>query len=196
MVLAASQIHVKWGAGLLEPCVLSCSWPCLVFAEPWDLAGHNLETSVFCDLQGPFPPSHARIRKDKLLILHLRLKRLSGQNLGFGIVRILTQASLFRSSTQRMTSRAAKTRKASETCNTVGPSKSLYPEAQEWICDKIIAIRNEAESLMSSIPPDSRKYHLKGSMTFHQSPPVPLDDRKNKSVPAPSGKASSYLYLA
>uniref|UniRef100_A0A452QD37 MAP7 domain containing 3 n=1 Tax=Ursus americanus TaxID=9643 RepID=A0A452QD37_URSAM len=108
----------------------------------------------------------------------------------------LAQARGTRSSTKRMTSRAAKTRKASETCNTVGPSKSLYPEAQEWICDKIIAIRNEAESLMSSIPPDSRKYHLKGSMTFHQSPPVPLDDKKNKSVPAPSGKASSYLYLA
>ncbi|XP_040483697.1 MAP7 domain-containing protein 3 isoform X5 [Ursus maritimus] len=98
----------------------------------------------------------------------------------------LAQARGTRSSTKRMTSRAAKTRKASETCNTVGPSKSLYPEAQEWICDKIIAIRNEAESLMSSIPPDSRKYHLKGSMTFHQSPPVPLDDKKNKSVPAPS----------
>ncbi|XP_045660772.1 MAP7 domain-containing protein 3 isoform X1 [Ursus americanus] len=98
----------------------------------------------------------------------------------------LAQARGTRSSTKRMTSRAAKTRKASETCNTVGPSKSLYPEAQEWICDKIIAIRNEAESLMSSIPPDGRKYHLKGSMTFHQSPPVPLDDKKNKSVPAPS----------
>ncbi|XP_048963880.1 MAP7 domain-containing protein 3 isoform X19 [Canis lupus dingo] len=97
----------------------------------------------------------------------------------------LAQAKGTRSSTKRMTSRAAKTRKASENCNTVGPSKSLYPEAQEWICDKIIDIRNEAEPLMSSIPPDSRKYHLKGSMTFHQSPQLPLDDKKNKSVPAP-----------
>ncbi|XP_006740622.2 MAP7 domain-containing protein 3 [Leptonychotes weddellii] len=98
----------------------------------------------------------------------------------------LAQAKGTRSSSKRMTSRAAKTRKASETCNTVGPSKSLYPEAQEWICDKIIDIRNEAESLMSSIPPDSRKYHLKGSMTFHQSPPLPLHNKKSKSVPAPS----------
>nr|XP_025843622.1 MAP7 domain-containing protein 3 isoform X5 [Vulpes vulpes] len=108
----------------------------------------------------------------------------------------LAQAKGTRSSTKRMTSRAAKTRKASENCNTVGPSKSLYPEAQEWICDKIIDIRNEAEPLMSSIPPDSRKYHLKGSMTFHQSPQLPLDDKKNKSVPAPPGKASSYFHLA
>nr|XP_045739064.1 MAP7 domain-containing protein 3 isoform X1 [Mirounga angustirostris] len=98
----------------------------------------------------------------------------------------LAQAKGTRSSSKRMTSRATKTRKASETCNTVGPSKSLYPEAQEWICDKIIDIRNEAESLMSSIPPDSRKYHLKGSMTFHQSPPLPLHNKKSKSVPAPS----------
>nr|XP_035951457.1 MAP7 domain-containing protein 3-like isoform X1 [Halichoerus grypus] len=98
----------------------------------------------------------------------------------------LAQAKGTRSSSKRMTSRAAKTRKASETCNTVGPSKSLYPEAQEWICDKIIDIRNEAESLLSSIPPDSRKYHLKGSMTFHQSPPLPLHNKKSKSVPAPS----------
>ena len=119
-----------------------------------------------------------------------------GQNFGLWLVRILTQAFLSRSSTKRMTSRAAKTRKASENCNTVGPSKSLYPEAQEWICDKIIDIRNEAEPLMSSIPPDSRKYHLKGSMTFHQSPQLPLDDKKNKSVPAPPGKASSYFHLA
>ncbi|XP_047571852.1 MAP7 domain-containing protein 3 isoform X9 [Lutra lutra] len=97
----------------------------------------------------------------------------------------LAQAKGTRSSTKRMTSHAANTRKASETCNTVGPSKSLDPEAQEWICDKIIDIRNEAESLMSSTPPDSRKYHLKGSMTFHQSPPLPLDDKKINSVPAP-----------
>ncbi|XP_032186340.1 MAP7 domain-containing protein 3 isoform X5 [Mustela erminea] len=98
----------------------------------------------------------------------------------------LAQAKGTRSPTKRMTSRAANTRKASETCSTVGPSKSLDPEAQEWICDKIIDIRNEAESLMSSTPPDSRKYHPKGSMTFHQSPPLPLDDKKNNSVPAPS----------
>ncbi|XP_032697288.1 MAP7 domain-containing protein 3 [Lontra canadensis] len=98
----------------------------------------------------------------------------------------LAQAKGTRSSTKRMTSHAANTRKASETCNTVGPSKSLDPEAQEWICDKITDIRNEAESLMSSTPPDSRKYHLKGSMTFHQSPPLPLDDKKISSVPAPS----------
>ncbi|XP_045851763.1 MAP7 domain-containing protein 3 isoform X7 [Meles meles] len=98
----------------------------------------------------------------------------------------LAQAKGTRSPTKRMTSHAANTRKASETCNTVGPSKSLDPEAQEWICDKIIDIRNEAESLMSSTPPDSRKYHPKSSMTFHQSPPLPLDDKKNNSVPAPS----------
>ncbi|XP_059014658.1 MAP7 domain-containing protein 3 isoform X7 [Mustela lutreola] len=98
----------------------------------------------------------------------------------------LAQAKGTRSPTKRMTSRAANTRKASETCSTVGPSKSLDPEAQEWICDKIIDIRNEAESLMSSTPPDSQKYHPKGSMTFHQSPPLPLDDKKNNSVPAPS----------
>uniref|UniRef100_A0A8C7A251 MAP7 domain-containing protein 3 n=1 Tax=Neovison vison TaxID=452646 RepID=A0A8C7A251_NEOVI len=98
----------------------------------------------------------------------------------------LAQAKGTRSPTKRMTSRAANTRKASETCSTVGPSKSLDPEAQEWICDKIIDIRNEAESLMSSTPPDSRKYHLKGSMTFHQSPPLPLDDKKINSVPASS----------
>ncbi|XP_044924136.1 MAP7 domain-containing protein 3 isoform X8 [Mustela putorius furo] len=98
----------------------------------------------------------------------------------------LAQAKGTRSPTKRMTSRAANTRKASETCSTVGPSKSLDPEAQEWICDKIIDIRNEAESLMSSTPPDSQKYHPKGSRTFHQSPPLPLDDKKNNSVPAPS----------
>ncbi|XP_042829998.1 MAP7 domain-containing protein 3 isoform X7 [Panthera tigris] len=95
----------------------------------------------------------------------------------------LTQAKGTRPSSKRMSSRATKTRKASETSNTVGPNKSVHPEAQEWICDKTVDIRDEAESLMSSIPPDSRKYHLKGSITFHQSPQMPLDDKKNKCVP-------------
>uniref|UniRef100_A0A8C9D479 MAP7 domain containing 3 n=1 Tax=Panthera leo TaxID=9689 RepID=A0A8C9D479_PANLE len=107
----------------------------------------------------------------------------------------LTQAKGTRPSSKRMSSRATKTRKASETSNTVGPNKSVHPEAQEWICDKTVDIRDEAESLMSSIPPDSRKYHLKGSITFHQSPQMPLDDKKNKCVPLLLGKASSCLHI-
>ncbi|XP_014651687.1 PREDICTED: MAP7 domain-containing protein 3 [Ceratotherium simum simum] len=100
----------------------------------------------------------------------------------------LTQEKGTRLSTKRMTSRATKTGKAKETSNTVGPSRSLHLPAQEWVGEKIDIV-SMAEPLMSSIPPDSEKHHLKGSMTFHQSPQTPLDSKKrNKSVSAPSDK--------
>nr|XP_045370870.1 MAP7 domain-containing protein 3 [Camelus bactrianus] len=94
----------------------------------------------------------------------------------------LSQIKSTRSSTKRTTSRAAKTGKA-KTSNTMGPSKSLRSEAQEWICDKITDITSETEPPMSSIPPDSHERHLKGSVTSCLSAQLAVDNNKrNKSV--------------
>ncbi|XP_030700839.1 MAP7 domain-containing protein 3 isoform X3 [Globicephala melas] len=96
----------------------------------------------------------------------------------------LNQTKSARSSTKRTANRAAKTGKA-ETSNTVGPSKSLHSEAQDWVCDKIIDITSEIEPPKSSIPPDSRKHHLKGPMTSCLSHQPPVDNKKtSKSVSA------------
>ncbi|XP_057394653.1 MAP7 domain-containing protein 3 isoform X5 [Balaenoptera acutorostrata] len=96
----------------------------------------------------------------------------------------LNQTKSARSSTKRTANRAAKTGKA-ETSNTVGPSKSLHSEAQDWVCDKIIDITGEIESPKSSIPPDSRKHHLKGPMASCLSHQPPIDNKKtSKSVSA------------
>ncbi|XP_068389600.1 MAP7 domain-containing protein 3 isoform X5 [Eschrichtius robustus] len=96
----------------------------------------------------------------------------------------LNQTKSARSSTKRTANRAAKTGKA-ETSNTVGPSKSLHSEAQDWVCDKIIDITGEIEPPKSSIPPDSRKHHLKGPMTSCLSHQLPIDNKKtSKSVSA------------
>ncbi|XP_026948231.1 MAP7 domain-containing protein 3 isoform X2 [Sagmatias obliquidens] len=96
----------------------------------------------------------------------------------------LNQTKSGRSSTKRTANRAAKTGKA-ETSNTVGPSKSLHSEAQDWVCDKIIDITSEIEPPKSSIPPDSRKHHLKGPMTSCLSHQPPVDNKKtSKSVSA------------
>ncbi|KAB0404521.1 hypothetical protein E2I00_013182 [Balaenoptera physalus] len=100
----------------------------------------------------------------------------------------LNQTKSARSSTKRTANRAAKTGKA-ETSNTVGPSKSLHSEAQDWVCDKIIDITGEIEPPKSSIPPDSRKHHLKGPMTSCLSHQLPIDNKKtSKSVSALSVK--------
>nr|XP_017514569.2 MAP7 domain-containing protein 3 isoform X2 [Manis javanica] len=90
----------------------------------------------------------------------------------------LTQAKCTRPSTKRSASRAAKTRKADEASNSVGPSRSLYSEAEEWLCDRIIGIGGETESLMSSVLPDSPEHHLEESITFHPSSQIPLDDKE------------------
>ncbi|XP_073655460.1 MAP7 domain-containing protein 3 isoform X2 [Tursiops truncatus] len=96
----------------------------------------------------------------------------------------LNQTKSARSSTKRTANRAAKTGKA-ETSNTVGPSKSLHSEAQDWVCDKIIDITSKIEPPKSSIPPDSRKHHLKGPMTSCLSHQPPVDNKKtSKSVSA------------
>ncbi|XP_059766914.1 MAP7 domain-containing protein 3 isoform X2 [Balaenoptera ricei] len=96
----------------------------------------------------------------------------------------LNQTKSARSSTKRTANRAAKTGKA-ETSNTVGPSKSLHSEAQDWVCDKIIDITGKIEPPKSSIPPDSRKHHLKGPMTSCLSHQLPIDNKKtSKSVSA------------
>lgn len=107
------------------------------------------------------------------------------------------KTSPFRPSTKRSASRAAKTRKADEASNSVGPSRSLYSEAEEWLCDRIIGIGGETESLMSSVLPDSPEHHLEESITFHPSSQIPLDDKEeDKCVLAASGKTSSYLHFS
>ncbi|XP_057351883.1 MAP7 domain-containing protein 3 isoform X2 [Manis pentadactyla] len=99
----------------------------------------------------------------------------------------LTQAKCTRPSTKRSASQAAKTREADEASNSVGPSRSLSSEAEEWLCDRIIGIASETESLMSSVLPDSPEHHLEESITFHPSPQIPLDDKEeDKCVPAAS----------
>ncbi|KAK2495038.1 hypothetical protein MC885_008533, partial [Smutsia gigantea] len=99
----------------------------------------------------------------------------------------LTQAKCTRPSTKRSASRAAKTKKADEASSTVGPSKSLHSEAEEWLCDRIIDIGSETESLTSSVPPDSPEHHLEESITFHPSPQTPLDDKEeDRCAPAAS----------
>ncbi|XP_036696680.1 MAP7 domain-containing protein 3 isoform X7 [Balaenoptera musculus] len=96
----------------------------------------------------------------------------------------LNQTKSARSSTKRTANRAAKPGKA-ETSNTVGPSKSLHSEAQDWVCDKIIDITGEIEPPKSSIPPDSRKHHLKGPTTSCLSHQLPIENKKtSKSVSA------------
>ncbi|XP_022409962.1 MAP7 domain-containing protein 3 [Delphinapterus leucas] len=96
----------------------------------------------------------------------------------------LNQTKSARSFTKRTANRAAKTGKA-ETSNTVGPSKSLHSEARDWVCDKIIDLTSEIEPPKSSIPPDSRKHHLKGPMTSCLSHQPPIDNKKiSKSVSA------------
>ncbi|XP_059943568.1 MAP7 domain-containing protein 3 isoform X1 [Mesoplodon densirostris] len=98
----------------------------------------------------------------------------------------LNQTKSARSSTKRTANRAAKTGKA-ETSNTMGPSESLHSEAQDWVCDRIIDITSEVEPPKSSIPPDSRKHHLKGPMTSCLSHQPPIDNKKtSKSVSARS----------
>ncbi|XP_032475185.1 MAP7 domain-containing protein 3 isoform X2 [Phocoena sinus] len=96
----------------------------------------------------------------------------------------LNQTKSARSFTKRTANRAAKTGKA-ETSNTVGPSRSLHSEVQDWVCDKIIDLTSEVEPPRSSIPPDSRKHHLKGPMTSCLSHQPAIDNKKtSKSVSA------------
>ena len=180
--------------------MLSCSSSPSAF--PWN--PRTWEDTIWkpvCSVISRVPsiqPSHSVILKVYLCprhFLELNNKASFRQSLGLGIIRIITKISFSRSSTKRTANRAAKTGKA-ETSKTVGPSKSLHSEAQDWVCDKIIDITGEIESPKSSIPPDSRKHHLKGPMASCLSHQPPIDNKKtSKSVSALSGKASSHLHF-
>ncbi|KAM7045522.1 LOW QUALITY PROTEIN: MAP7 domain-containing protein 3 [Molossus nigricans] len=89
----------------------------------------------------------------------------------------LAQAKGIRLST-KMTNQVTKTRKTTETSNTMVLSKHLYSMSQnKCMCDQILDSNSKTDPLLSRILPDSHKHHPKGSTTFHQSPQILLDDR-------------------
>eukprot|EP00069_Balaena_mysticetus_P015407 bmy_09191T0 len=142
----------------------------------------NTRKLVFLDATSSY------IRKETKTLLNCDMKTFRQKR----VKDPLNQTKSARSSTKRTANRAAKTGKA-ETSNTVGPSKSLHSEAQDWVCDKIIDITSEIEPPKSSIPPDSRKHHLKGPMTSCLSHQPPIDNKKtSKSVSARSGEVLVY----
>ncbi|KAM8752361.1 MAP7 domain-containing protein 3 [Rhynchonycteris naso] len=84
-------------------------------------------------------------------------------------------------STRRMTNRLTKTRKPTETSNTMVPYKGLYTLSPEYICEQILEDA-ETETAVSRMFPCGQKQSPKGITAFHQSPQIPLDDKnRNES---------------
>ncbi|XP_066105167.1 MAP7 domain-containing protein 3 isoform X2 [Saccopteryx bilineata] len=86
-----------------------------------------------------------------------------------------------RLSTRIITNQLTKTRKTTETSNTMVPYEDLYTLSPESICEQILEDA-DSETAVSRIFPCGQNQSPEGLTAFHQSPQTPLDDKdRNES---------------
>ncbi|OBS68781.1 hypothetical protein A6R68_02673, partial [Neotoma lepida] len=107
-----------------------------------------------------------------------------------------TQANGIKMPTKKPPNGTARTRKTREANSTVRSSLSVTTN-QDWVCHKIIDLSHIIESPVIKTTAGSSKENLKDSMTTHQDPQAPFDNKKRgKPVSAPLTKALSNIHLA